>query len=31
VKTLIGMDAGASHTTAAVADEHGTVLVRAEG
>jgi N-acetylglucosamine kinase-like BadF-type ATPase len=31
VKTLIGVDAGASHTTAAVADEHGTVLVRAEG
>lgn len=31
MKTLIGVDAGASHTTAAVADEHGTVLVRAEG
>jgi N-acetylglucosamine kinase-like BadF-type ATPase len=30
-RTLIGVDAGASHTTAAVADVHGTVLVRAEG
>jgi N-acetylglucosamine kinase-like BadF-type ATPase len=30
-RTLIGVDAGASHTTAAVADGHGTVLVRAEG
>lgn len=30
-RTLIGVDAGASHTTAAVADAHGTVLVRAEG
>lgn len=28
---LIGVDAGASHTTAAVADGNGTVLVRAEG
>jgi N-acetylmuramic acid 6-phosphate etherase len=31
MKTLIGVDAGASHTTAAVANEHGTVLVRADG
>jgi N-acetylglucosamine kinase-like BadF-type ATPase len=31
VKVLIGVDAGASHTTAAVANEHGTVLVRADG
>jgi glucosamine kinase len=31
VKTLIGVDAGASHSTAAVANEHGTVLVRADG
>ena len=30
-RTLVGVDAGASHTTAAVADAHGTVLVRAEG
>jgi N-acetylglucosamine kinase-like BadF-type ATPase len=30
-RTLIGVDAGASHTAAAVADSHGTVLVRAEG
>jgi len=30
-RVLIGVDAGASHTTAAVADAHGTVLVRAEG
>jgi N-acetylglucosamine kinase-like BadF-type ATPase len=29
--TLLGVDAGASHTTAAVADEHGTVLVRQDG
>ena len=28
---LIGVDAGGTHTTAAVADAHGTVLVRAEG
>ena len=28
---LIGVDAGGSHTTAAVADGHGTVFVRAEG
>jgi len=31
VKVLIGVDAGASHSTAAVANEHGTVLVRADG
>ena len=31
MKVLIGVDAGASHTTAAVANEHGTVLVRADG
>ena len=31
VRTLIGVDAGATHTTAAVADANGTVLVRAEG
>ncbi len=31
MKTLLGVDAGGSHTTAAVADAHGTVLVRAEG
>jgi N-acetylmuramic acid 6-phosphate etherase len=31
VRVLIGVDAGASHTTAAVANEHGTVLVRADG
>ncbi len=30
-RVLIGVDAGASHTTAAVADANGTVLVRAEG
>ena len=30
-RTLIGADAGASHTTAAVANEHGTVLVRSDG
>ncbi len=30
-RVLIGVDAGASHTTAAVADGNGTVLVRAEG
>jgi len=30
-RTLIGVDAGATHTTAAVADANGTVLVRAEG
>ena len=31
MKVLIGVDAGASHTTAAVANEHGTVLVRSDG
>jgi len=31
VRILIGVDAGASHSTAAVANEHGTVLVRADG
>lgn len=31
MRTLIGVDAGASHTTAAVANEHGTVLVRSDG
>ncbi len=31
MRVLIGVDAGASHTTAAVANEHGTVLVRADG
>jgi N-acetylglucosamine kinase-like BadF-type ATPase len=31
VRVLIGVDAGASHTTAAIANEHGTVLVRADG
>jgi N-acetylglucosamine kinase-like BadF-type ATPase len=31
VRVLIGVDAGGSHTTAAVANEHGTVLVRADG
>jgi len=31
VKVLIGVDAGASHSTAAVANEHGTVLVRSDG
>jgi N-acetylglucosamine kinase-like BadF-type ATPase len=31
VRTLIGVDAGASHTTAAVANEHGTVFVRSDG
>ena len=30
-RVLIGVDAGGSHTTAAVADANGTVLVRAEG
>jgi len=30
-RVLVGVDAGASHTTAAVADANGTVLVRAEG
>lgn len=30
-RVLVGVDAGASHTTAAVADGNGTVLVRAEG
>lgn len=30
-RTLIGVDAGATHTTAAIADAHGTVLIRAEG
>jgi len=30
-RVLIGVDAGATHTTAAIADAHGTVLVRAEG
>ena len=30
-RVLIGVDAGATHTTAAVADANGTVLVRAEG
>lgn len=31
MKILIGVDAGASHTTAAVANEHGTVFVRSDG
>jgi N-acetylglucosamine kinase-like BadF-type ATPase len=31
VKTLLGVDAGGSRTSAAVADANGTVLVRAEG
>lgn len=31
MRILIGVDAGASHSTAAVANEHGTVLVRADG
>jgi N-acetylglucosamine kinase-like BadF-type ATPase len=31
VRILIGVDAGASHSTAAVANEHGTVLVRSDG
>jgi N-acetylglucosamine kinase-like BadF-type ATPase len=31
MRILIGVDAGASHTTAAVANEHGTVLVRSDG
>ena len=31
MRTLLGVDAGGSHTTAAVADGNGTVLVRAEG
>ena len=31
MRVLIGVDAGASHSTAAVANEHGTVLVRADG
>ncbi len=31
MRVLIGVDAGASHTTAAVANEHGTVLVRGDG
>jgi len=31
VRVLIGVDAGASHSTAAVANEHGTVLVRSDG
>ncbi len=31
MRVLIGVDAGASHTTAAVANEHGTVLVRSDG
>jgi N-acetylglucosamine kinase-like BadF-type ATPase len=31
VRVLLGVDAGASHTTAAVANEHGTVLVRSDG
>jgi glucosamine kinase len=31
VRVLIGVDAGGSRTTAAVADANGTVLVRAEG
>jgi N-acetylglucosamine kinase-like BadF-type ATPase len=30
-RILIGVDAGGTHTTAAVADANGTVLVRAEG
>jgi glucosamine kinase len=30
-RVLIGVDAGGTHTTAAVADANGTVLVRAEG
>jgi N-acetylglucosamine kinase-like BadF-type ATPase len=31
MRILLGVDAGASHTTAAVANEHGTVLVRSDG
>ena len=31
MRVLIGVDAGASHSTAAVANEHGTVLVRSDG
>jgi N-acetylglucosamine kinase-like BadF-type ATPase len=31
MRVLIGVDAGGSHTTAAVANEHGTVLVRSDG
>jgi N-acetylglucosamine kinase-like BadF-type ATPase len=31
VRILIGVDAGASHTTAAAANEHGTVFVRSDG
>ncbi len=31
MRILIGVDAGASHTTAAVANEQGTVLVRSDG
>ena len=31
MRILIGVDAGASHSTAAVANEHGTVLVRSDG
>lgn len=31
MRTLLGVDAGGSHTTAAVADGHGTVLVRSDG
>ncbi len=31
MRVLIGVDAGASHSTAAVANEHGTVFVRSDG
>lgn len=31
MKILLGVDAGGSHTTAAVADGHGTILVRSDG
>ena len=31
MRVLIGVDAGASHSTAAVANEHGTALVRSDG
>jgi len=30
-RTLIGVDAGGTHTTAAVADAHGSILIRAQG